>query len=70
MFVRLPLHLTIITVILKVIKTKMFQVTDLTVRFLITIIIVDNHKIDHPFVDPLKHDWQSLRQRYAPKKIS
>ena len=64
MFVQLPLHLTIITVILKVIKTEMFQVTDLTVRFLITIIIVDNHKREHLFLDPLKHDWH----RCAPKK--
>ena len=32
-FARLPPHLTIVTVILKVMKTLMFQVTDLTVRF-------------------------------------
>ena len=32
-FARLPSHLSIVTVILKVMKTLMFQVTDLTVRF-------------------------------------
>ena len=32
-FVQLPLHLTIVTAILKVMETPMFQVTDMTLRF-------------------------------------
>ena len=65
MFVQLPLHLTIVTVIMKVMMTPMFQVTDM-----ITILIFNNHKTEHPFADLLRGDWQSLRQRCAHKKIS
>ena len=33
MFEWLPLHLTIVAAILKVMKTPMFQVTEMTLRF-------------------------------------
>ena len=58
MFVRLPLHLTIVASILKVMKTPMFQITDM-----ISILIFDNHKTEHPFAGLLRGDWQSLRQK-------
>ena len=81
MFVRLPLHLTIVAAILKVMKTPMFQVMKtpmfqvmktpmFQITDMISILIFDNHKTEHPFADLLRGDWQSLRQRCAHKKIS
>ena len=55
MFVRLPLHLTIVTAILKVMKTPMFQVNDMITTK------------QHPFADLLRGDWQSQAKMFVQK---